>query len=357
MLYGTLCAAILLGILIHQRTILNVVRNSRLGIPLAEAAVADNVTDVTAWTPLYPTPRTTMDAVDYMRNNHLTIFFEEWTHWPGIPLNRRFFIDRNPDACQGQFEEAAMVLSPVKPGWRVNGWAWDVKAGRQPHYVVLADDKGQVAGVALTGFPQPSELAALSPKYLSSPWNGYVDGMPRPITAYVVEADDRSLCAIGTRQLSRASREAAFTEMGVRLPDVTPEITGAWSPDAYYKGPGGPGAPPTDGLVLGSFPDGNVGSIRLGPFHLDGHTEMGIPLVSGPDNHDLSIVVRDAGSKEVLAKMTPPPVHPTWWVWHPNVPLGREITVEVLAEDRGSGWGQWLAVGWPHAFKSGPGSK
>ena len=353
-LYAALCAAMFVGIVIHQHEVLINVESWRLAIPLGEVALVDNVTDTTAWTPLYHTPRIVMDAVDYMRNHHLSIFIAEWTHWPGIPLNRRFFIDRNPDACQGRFEEAVMVASPVKPGWRATGWAWDVKAGRPPHYVILADDAGQVAGVALTGFPQPSNLAALPERYLSSPWNGYVDGRPRTITAYVLEADERSLCAIGTQTLPRASREAAFTELGLPLPEATPEITGDWSKDAYYKGLNGPGAPPTQGLVFGSFPDANLGTFKLGPFHLDGHTEIAIPLVTGPDNHGLSIGIRDATSKQVLAQLDPPPIHITWWAWRPNLPLDREITIEIFAEDKGSGWGQWLALGAPHILRTNP---
>jgi hypothetical protein len=89
----------------------------------------------------------------------------------------------------------------------------------------------------------------------------------------------------------------------------------------------------------------------MGPFHLDGHTGIAIPVVTGPDSHNLSIVVRDAVSKEVLAEMAPPPTRIAWWAWHPDLPQGREMTVEVFAEDKGSGWGQWLALGWPHALK------
>jgi hypothetical protein len=350
-LYGTLCGAMLVGIAIHQGAVLTVIHDRENRERLGEIAVADNVVDPEAWLWLYHTPRIAMDAVDYLRDNRLTVFTEEWSHWPGIPLNRRFSIDRTPGACQGEFEEVMPVSSPLKPGWRATGWAWDNKAGQSPRYVVLADDAGLVAGVALTGFPPPPTLAALSPRYVASTWKGYVDGQPRPITAYVVEADDRSLCAIGTQNVRGTGTEVAFKELGPRLPDSPPEITGAWVPDGYYKGLGGPGVPSADGPVFGTFPDSSTGSIRMGPFHLDGHTGIAIPVVTGPDSHNLSIVVRDAVSKEVLAEMAPPPTRIAWWAWHPDLPQGREMTVEVFAEDKGSGWGQWLALGWPHALR------
>jgi hypothetical protein len=247
------------------------------------------------------------------------------------------------------------VISPLRPGWRATGWAWDNHAGRSPRYIVLADDSGLIAGVALAGFPPPPALAVLPQQQVASTWNGYVDGQPRRITAYVVEAGGQSLCAIGTQALHRGGREVAFQELGDRLPaspaDAPPEITGAWVPNGFYKGAGSPGLPSAEGPVFGSFPDAATGSIRLGPFHLDGHTGIAIPLVTGPDTHGLSVTVRDAVSKEVLAQLAPPPIRGAWWAWHPDLPLGREITIEVFAEDRGSGWGQWLALGSPHVLR------
>ena len=305
-LYAALCAAMFAGVVMHQQDMANTVRHWRLQIRLGELAVVDNVTDTEAWRPMYDRVRDIIHAVDYLRQNRLAIFSEEWTHWPGVSATRRFFIDRNPDACQGQFDEAFLVPSDLRPGWRLNGWAWDVKAARPPRYVILVDDNGQVAGVARTGFPQPASLSILAQEYLSSPWIGYVGGRPRPITAYVLEADNRSLCAIGKHVLPRSGREVDIADVGPLLPESTPEITGDWVKDAYFKGHGGPGDPPAPGVVYGSFPDAGVGTLQLGPFHLDGHTELAIPLVTGPDSQNLSITLRDAATKEVLSKMTAP---------------------------------------------------
>jgi hypothetical protein len=352
-LYGVLCATILLAVAIHQKDMLVTVRERHAIEHLGELAIVNNVTDPEPWEWLFHPPEWSLDTIDFLRNNHLTIFTEEWTHWPGVPLNRRFFIDHTRDACQGEFEEALRVSSPLKAGWRVTGWAWDNKAGRSPRYIVLADEDQLVAGVALTGFPVPPVFATLQSHYVASTWTGYVSNPPRPITAYVVEADERSLCAIGTRKLSAAGSEAAFKDLGPLLPVSGPKITGNIVPKGYYEGGSatGPGAPPIEGPVYGSYPDSNTGSIHLGPFHLDGQTEMAIPLVTGPDTHDLSIVVRDVASREVYARLAPMPVRVNWWAWHPDLPLDRDITVEVFAQDNGSKWGQWLALGWPHILE------
>jgi hypothetical protein len=160
-----------------------------------------------------------------------------------MPLNGRFLIDRTSNACRGEFEHAISVASPMKPGWRTSGWARDNKAGASPRYVVLADNAGMVAGVALAGFPEATR------------WMGYVNGQPRSVTAYLVESDGRSLCAIGTRFLTHPGTEVAFVQLAARLPDSVPGITGAWVADGYFKGARDPGAPPVIGPVFGSYPD------------------------------------------------------------------------------------------------------
>jgi hypothetical protein len=63
------------------------------------------------------------------------------------------------------------------------------------------------------------------------------------------------------------------------------------------------------------------------------------------------VMVRDAATKAVLAQLDPVPMHVNWWAWRPELPVGREVTIEVVAEDKGAGWGQWQAIGWPHALR------
>lgn len=167
----------------------------------------------------------------------------------------------------------------------------------------------------------------------------------------MLEADERSLCAIGTRKPPLLDR-VLLTELGPPFPETAREMTGSWHTNGYYQGPGGPGAPPVEGVVFGSHPpDAGTGTLRLGPFHLDGRGAMAIPLVTGPDSGGLSVVVRDFATKEVLAKNDALPHEQTWWAWRPNLPQGRDIAVEVIAEDKGTGWGQWMALGWPHGLR------
>ncbi len=213
-LYGALSSIVFVGIAVHQEAVLQRVRKWADGFRLGEVAVAAGVADAVAWGRVYHTPRAAFASVDYLRDRHLSVFSEEWTHWPGLQLASRFSIDPRPEeSCQGRIESAAPVQSELKPGWHLSGWAWDLKARRPAEFVILGDDTGKVAGVALGGFSKLS--AGPSSPYSGAGWHGYVKGEPGTVTAYVLEADHRSLCAIGSRVVT-ASRvpEAA----GVSVP-------------------------------------------------------------------------------------------------------------------------------------------
>ena len=97
-------------------------------------------------------------------------------------------------------------------------------------------------------------------------------------------------------------------------------MTGAWSRDGYSPPAG---VSPVQGAVYGRsrapIRTRATGTLRLGPFHLDRHSDMGIPVLTGLDDRNLSLLVRDAESKKVLARgHDPPPVQGTWWAWHPK---------------------------------------
>ena len=350
-LYTALTGALLAGIGIHQGTVLQRVRDWAASFRVGETAAVAGVLDADAWKYVYHTPLRAFDSVDYLRNHRLSLFTEEWTHWPGMRLAARFSIDRKPEAsCQGAIEAAGGVPSPPRPGWHFSGWAWDVKARRTARYVILGDEGGDVAGVALGGFSDPRERSGVSVAHPDSTWHGFISGPPRMITAYVLEADNRSLCAIGSRAVRRFGSSVPFADLAAPLSGGDVHIEGRWVKDGYYK-PIGP--PPTGGLVFGSYAgaDSNTGTLRLGPFHLDEATAIAIPLVTGPSNAGLSLTIRDAATQKILAEANPPPLITAWWAWRPDMPASGAADIEIIAEDNGTGYGQWLAIGWPRQMR------
>jgi hypothetical protein len=206
-LYGLLSTLIFAGIAVNQANALKIVTSWAATIRLGEVGVADNVTDPAPWRSLYyedytPRLQSVMSVVDYLREHNLALFNEEWTHWPGTPLKSRFAIDSTPGVCQGEFQDTIPVTSPLRSGWRSSGWAWDNRAARPPRYVILVDDNGFIAGVALTGFSPSAALTAGSLRHATATWNGYVSGPAKRITAYALETYHRSLCAIGVLDAS-----------------------------------------------------------------------------------------------------------------------------------------------------------
>lgn len=315
----------------------------------AQSAVVAGVYDDQPWHVAFHTPREIFAVVDYLRANRLSVFTEEWTHWTGKPLASRFTVDR-VGACMGHFDQATVVPSAIMPGSRIAGWAWDTKAARGPETVVLADDTGVVAGVARSTFQRPDVSAAVpAVKGGKAGWRGYIAGLAaRPITAYLLESDGKSLCSLGTLPTGLPVKETPFREVAGEVPDVAANVQGAWTRNGYYPDTG---EPPISGAIYGSWSgdDGNIGLLRLGPFRVANQLAVSIPLYIGPKNGGLSVRVLNAKNGELISELAPPPLYYRWWAWRVDLPANvPSLDLEIVAEDAGRGWGEWLAIGMPH---------
>ena len=141
--------------------------------------------------------------------------------------------------------------------------------------------------------------------------------------------------------------EAAPTRIGPALTGGSAAIQGAWTPDGYYPDAG---HAPVEGVVYGSWSgkDANTGSLRLGPYPVKARSAIAIPLVTGPGaGTGLSLEILNAKTDKPIASLSPVPKHETWWLWNVELPADPEA-IEIVAEDAGSGWGQWFATGVPH---------
>ena len=229
---------------------------------------------------------------------------------------------------------------------QLTGWAYlaDRKV-RADAIIVLAREsgKGRVLSIVFTSqarsdvFEQLHEIEALS-----TGWRAEVLVPPGTVIrcfAYdAVTGHAHLLAGVAPGELKAPAGSANI------------EVNGSWTRDGYYPGIG---PAPGDGIAFGSWSgaDSNTGTLRLGPFHLDGGTTIALPLVTGPSSTGISVQIRDMDTKAILSELTPAPVHATWWEWRPTLPAGRALNVEIVAEDAGKQWGQWLAVGWPEFLK------
>jgi len=172
-------AALLLGIVPYQAARLGGARGYAAELRQASVALAVGVNDPAVVEDLLR-PDSDSTTVAYMKAHGLAIFHAEWTTWAGQPLTARFQIRADAASCAGAIREAVPIAGTSRPGWRVSGWARGAKQ------IVLADAQGAIAGVALAN---------------AGDWSGYARPGSAGITAYAVEPDGKSLCALGTTTL------------------------------------------------------------------------------------------------------------------------------------------------------------
>jgi hypothetical protein len=200
----------------------------------------------------------------------------------------------------------------------VDFYPWVAEVGRAEVDLELARASSVVLAMDISGsiwtYPNSITLQseiAYAKKYLIKESFGW-------LTVYV----SPSLTMQGA-----AGTEAALTALAAPLDGAPVDINGAWS----KKG--------------SAYQSAGAGTIRFGPFHLEGHSEMAIPIMTGPDAHNLSVRLRNTATGNLLAHLDPPPIRTTWWAWRPDLPQDPELTFEILAEAKGT---QWMAIGWPH---------
>jgi hypothetical protein len=93
--------------------------------------------------------------------------------------------------------------------------------------------------------------------------------------------------------------------------------------------------------------DANRGTLTIGPFDAQKQLAIGIPFVTGPAQHGLSIAVVNHKTGVAIVELNRPPNTPRWAIWRANISPVKPIQIDVMAKDEGAGWGQWLAIGYP----------
>jgi hypothetical protein len=126
-----------------------------------------------------------------------SVYADPQPHWLSRPAAELFRTE--PGArCLGAFD-AASDLGRLDGQSFVEGWAWDVKAGRAAMWVVLVDNAGVVRGLARSGWKR-ADVRAAHPQTAGAAtgWRGYVAApVPLPgVLAYAVLADGASICPL-----------------------------------------------------------------------------------------------------------------------------------------------------------------
>jgi hypothetical protein len=234
---------------------------------------------------------------------------------------------------------------------RATGWAWDNERASVPSTIVITDDKGVIVGLGLTGYRRPDVSKAV-PEISSthSGWQGLVNGVAdRSLTAYAVLDDGRMICRL--EQDHSAPMPLMTMEEGKAtaiVPTLDVRLEGMWQLDGddHVNVP----RPPLDGPIYGSWGgrDANTGRLILANLTIPPDRRIAIPFVTGPVSDHLSLHIQSL-DKAIARKITvSSPLK-----WRFIVLEFSEDAVgkfDLIAEDTGSAWVEWLAVGAPRSF-------
>jgi hypothetical protein len=197
------------------------------------------------------------------------------------------------------------------------------------------------------------QIASLSPALMHTDWSMWNVAMPQDSMSTVeIIAEDAG--AGWGQWLAIGVPHPISSGLGEELTGGAVGLQGSWIRDGYP-----PNAHPLiKGTIYGSWKseaagDPNTGTLHLGPFSIKGQKAIAIPLMTGANdvaNLGLSLKVLNAKTGKIIGSLNPPPMRAGWWAWNVHLPEDPDLSIEIVAEDSGTGPEQWLAIGLPRAL-------
>ena len=182
------------------------------------------------------------------------------------------------------------------------------------------------------------------------------DEVPGAVQAHATGGDHSKVCspgaAVNPPQLRVATPDRMGSAVGVSEWNADPTWTSDGLPSGF------PALQLLGGRTYSSFSgnDANQGMLTVGPFSIENRGCFILPVAHGrPPRRSVVGLHRSArrGCRLPESGKIVQPIFPwygagtNWRYWAIEVQPPVKM-VRIVAEDRGSGWGQWLAVGEPH---------
>ncbi len=341
-------------IALHQIYAVRGFSETRLSRDEASIAMILGVKDDEALKHIFPDPSLPWGARDFLRQNRFSMFSEPHAQWYGKNIRDQFDVARK-SRCRGVFDTATSVMSSNSGvdavQGRVTGWIWDEELASVPSTIVIADEKGVVVGLGLTGYRRP-DVAKAIPEIRSahSGWQGLVYGVVgSSLTAYGVLDGRQMICRLEQDHPAPIPQISIDKTKGtVAMPVDRVRIDGMWQLDGddQVNAP----RPSLDGAVYGSWVgnDANTGRLTLAALPVPPSRRIVIPFVTGPSASNVSIVIRDSAGRELMKSQLASPMK--WSALAVELPLSAGATIDLSADDDGKGWGQWMAIGAPRSI-------
>ena len=297
-----------------------------------------------------PEPAVPERLAPFLDQRHLSIFSWPEAQWRGQPL-REVFARIDDQACAGHFDD--LSTPPESIGAAAAGWAWDRLRRRPVDRVVLVDSRDRIVGFASGGWDRGDVRKAVSEvRRKAVGWQGFVklrDG--GPVRAYAVLDRGRVACELGAHappeegdRIGARPLDADLATLGPSI-DAPHVLSGGWALNGQNPSAGALAAP---GPIYGSWSgaDSNQGEAAIGPF-LAPNGAFALPIVTGASADGQSIVVKDAQTGAIYVS-TRLHARPQWTAAIFTIPPEQASRpILLVATDKGSEAGQWMAIGAP----------
>jgi hypothetical protein len=330
----------------------------RLNEERAMLALAANVQDSAALSLVTYSPQTALADFDRLRDEHKSLFSEDWVQAIGKPLSH-LVSEGVGGQCEGRLAPLSMKVGPndVYPYFGPHGDVWAPHDQHPTPTLVMVDSAGNVVGLGRVEATE-SDIrgGGIRTNHKLIPWQGELEpNFAGVVTAYLLIDGGHKACAIGEKTaVSDASGPGDISQAQIPLAPLGAQKMGSFTLGGDYPDSGSPGRP---GPVYGSWSgaDSNTGSLRLryGPAPANA-TALLVPLLQGAGlSNDLGLRVQLQPSGRVLALIEPSGFSKWGW-WRIPLPANiQDQTIEVQAVDDGTVWAEWLAVGPAYVQVSG----
>ncbi len=177
-------------------------RGYELYLNESEIAIANDVYDAPVWKRVhYYNMNTVRSLTNYFRTDDLSVYHKQWRGWLGGEIAKHYAVE---GTCQGSVDLVRTISGSDRPGYRMEGWAWDGELYDSRRHLLLTDPEGHILGSAIDGFPRPDVARSLhNPGTLKTGWVGYLPGPEHSrVDVYLILPHGRRACLIGSRDVS-----------------------------------------------------------------------------------------------------------------------------------------------------------
>jgi hypothetical protein len=308
---------------------------------LAEVGVEMGVFDPGVMLNLFPwNPGYVELCSKILREGHLSVFYKGYGNWLGHPV-RAF------GAALNSFAHGEITYTyPVLGGVEVAGWIEDSHGPDDKGWLLLASENGEIVGFGRrmpAGYPDEVRNPETP---VSLGWAGFIN-LRYPvekISCYLITK--RGLLPFRRTMPMPQFRVAARKDVGHALENVQWQLDSGWAPGEPPETVPYGAAPTTTIYNSWNGSDAHMGRIASSIFSAPSDGCLILPVLQGYHSGGLSAELINADSNEVLTSIPFQDAAKTWMFW--RVPFTPSIKhLRIIAEDKGSDWGEWIAVGGP----------